>query len=83
MSVQAGVYYTPHHEFFAFDIFLVTTEKAYWVDVTDISGFLKNWIPTVPIFAKGSFEEIFNLDTKFDSTIPELLGLPKLQNNIV
>ena len=82
-AVQKGVYYTPEHEFFAFDIFIVTTETAYWVNVLDLPKLLKNDIPVVPVYKQGTFDEIFNLDTVFDSTIPELLGLPKMEKNII
>lgn len=67
----------------AFDIFIVTTETAYWVDVFDIPKLLKENIKAVPVHAKGTFDEIFNLNTVIDSTIPELLGLPKLDKNII
>ncbi len=61
---------------------MTTSETAYWVDVLDIPNILKEAIPSVPVYAKGSFEEVFNIDTVIDSTIPELLGYPKLEKNI-
>ena len=82
-AVQKGVYYTPDHDFFAFDILVITTESAYWVNVLDLPKLLKDDIPVVPVYKQGTFEEIFNLNTVFDSTIPELLGLPKLDKNII
>jgi Rnl2 family RNA ligase len=82
-AVQKGVYYTPEHEFFAFDICIVTPEEAYWADVMDIPKLLGGHIKHVPVFTKGNFEEVFNMDTIIDSTIPDLLGLPKLEKNII
>ncbi len=61
---------------------MTTLETAYWVDVLDIPKILKEAIPAVPVYAKGSFEEVFNINTEIDSTIPELLGYPKLEKNI-
>ena len=40
-AVQKGIYYTPDHEFMAFDIKIFTPEKIFWVDVTDIPTLLK------------------------------------------
>ena len=77
-QVQKGICYTPNHEFYAFDIFVTTSETAYWVDVYDIPKLLENNINSVPVYVKGAFEEVFNVKIEIDSTIPELLGLPKL-----
>jgi Rnl2 family RNA ligase len=82
-AVQKGIYYTPEHEFMAFDIFIVTVETAYWADVFDIPKLLKDNIKSVPVHTKGTFDEVFNINTVIDSTIPELLGLPKLEKNII
>lgn len=82
-SVQRGVYYTPTHEFFAFDICVITEERNYWVDVLDIPKLLKDNINHVPVYTKGSFDEVFAMNTVIDSTIPTLLGLTKLEKNII
>ena len=82
-AVQKGVYYTPNHEFYAFDIFVVNEQVAYWVDVLDIPRLLGEHINSVPVYVRGTFEEVFNVNTEIDSTIPELLGLPKLPDNII
>lgn len=81
--VQKGINYTPEHEFMAFDIYVYLPEKSFWVDVTDIPKYLDKYIMAVPIYAKGTFKEIFAIDIKIDSTIPELLGLPKLEKNLI
>jgi hypothetical protein len=67
----------------AFDIKIYTPEKVFWVDVTDIPKLLKDNLMSIPIYAKGTFDEIYEIETKIDSTIPELLGLPKIQKNII
>lgn len=82
-SVQKGVYYIPHHEFMAFDIRIFTDKTTFWVDVTDIPKCLQGNLKSVPIYAQGTFDQMFALDTKIDSTIPELCGLPKVEKNII
>ena len=82
-AVQKGVFYCPQHEFMAFDIKISTPELNFWVDATQIATLLKDNIKSVPVYAQGTFEQIFNIEAKIDSTIPELLGLPKQENNII
>jgi hypothetical protein len=48
------------------------------VDVSDIEKILKDKFQSMPIYAKGTFDEMLNIDSKIDSTIPELFGFPKL-----
>lgn len=77
-QVQKGVYYIPHHEFMVFDIYIVTDKTSFWVDVTEIPKCLEDNLKSVPIYARGTFEEMFAIETKIDSTIPELLGFQKV-----
>lgn len=49
----------------------------------DIPRLLGEHIYSVPVYARGTFEEVFNVNTEIDSTIPQLLGLPKLSDNII
>jgi hypothetical protein len=69
-AVQKGVYYTPHHEFMVFDIKVTTPTSAFWVDVIDIPKYLDNKIMNVPVYAKGTFDEMLAIETVIDSTIP-------------
>lgn len=66
-----------------FDIFVVTVDTAYWVDVLDIPKLLKDNIHAVPVYLKGTFDEVFNVNIELDSMIPEILGLPKLEKNLI
>lgn len=81
--VQKGIYYIPHHEFMAFDIRVYTDKIAFWIDVSDIPKILKDNIKSIPIYARGTFDQMLNLDSKIDSTIPELLGFGKVEKNII
>ena len=38
---------------------------------------------SIPIYARGTFNEIYEIETKIDSTIPQLLGLNKIEKNII
>ena len=68
--VQKGVYYIPHHQFMAFDIKIMTDKTSFWVDVIDIPKCLGDNIRSVPIYARGTFDQVFKIDAKIDSTIP-------------
>lgn len=37
----------------------------------------------VPVYCKGTFDETFDVNIRIDSTIPELLGLDKLEKNLI
>lgn len=67
----------------AFDIKVTSPKEIFWIEAMDIEKFLDSKIMHVPIFAKGVFEELIQIETVFDSTIPELLGLQKIEKNIV
>lgn len=82
-SVQKGVYYIPHHEFMAFDVRVFTDKTTFWVDVKDIPKCLGDNFKCVPIYAEGTFDQMLAINTKIDSTIPELCGFAKVEKNII
>lgn len=82
-AVQTGITYTPNHEFFAFDVNVKTSTGDLWIPATDLEARIGKYIRTVPIYCKGNFEEVYAVNTKIDSTIPELLGLQKVENNLI
>lgn len=49
----------------------------------DIEKLVGKFVGTVPIYAKGPFEQVYEVNTKIDSTIPELLGLKKVEDNLI
>lgn len=70
-AVQTGIKYTPNHEFLVFDVNIKTTDgQDFWIDALDLEKLIGKFVPTVPIFAKGTFEEIYAINTKIDSMIP-------------
>lgn len=58
-AVQKGVYYTPNHEFMVFDMKVTTPTSTFWIDVIDIPRYLDNKFMHVPVYAKGTFEQIY------------------------
>ena len=82
--MQTGITYTPNHEFLVFDANIKTNdEQDFWIDSLDLEKYVGKFLATVPIYLKGSFEEIYGVNTKIDSTIPELLHLKKVENNLI
>jgi Rnl2 family RNA ligase len=85
LHVQKGVYYTPDYEFYAFDILTVDSEgKETWMDYEYAMKYFEtfNFFYSKPLF-KGTLEECFKNELKFNSTIPKELNLPELEKNIV
>jgi len=84
--VQTGVYYAPSVEFYAFDIALETGQnqevrRAYLDGDRAIEIFEEiGLFYARPLFV-GFLERAWDYPIGFDSTIPELLGLPPLADN--
>lgn len=84
--VQTGVYYAPNIEFYAFDIAVETGDnqevrRAYLdcdlaIDIFATVGLFY----ARPLFV-GKLDRAWDYPIGFDSTIPELLGLPPLAEN--
>lgn len=83
-SIQTGVYYSPNIEFIAFDIALINDKKEKIYIDYEIS--IEAFKSTKLLYAKelfiGKFEYAINHEIKFQSTIPKLLNLPEIKNNI-
>ncbi|MBD1879658.1 RNA ligase family protein [Coleofasciculus sp. FACHB-T130] len=81
-AVQTGIYYSPKIEFCAFDIAVEENSKAAQRDYIDYDEALKlfqqvEMLAAKPLFI-GKYEQALAQKIEFDSTIPALLGLPKL-----
>jgi Rnl2 family RNA ligase len=78
--IQSGIYYSPNVEFCVFDIAIHTPElnKTYLdysivSDVCTKAGLLY----THALFI-GNYDEALHFDIRFESTLPAMLGLPRL-----
>lgn len=81
-AVQTGIYYSPEIEFCAFDIAVEENYRTAKRDYIDYEKTLKlfqqvEMLAAKPLFV-GKYEQALAQKIEFDSTIPALLGLPKL-----
>lgn len=84
-AVQTGIYYSPNIQFSVFDI-------AYLELESDTFNFINYSLLTVycevvdflccPALLLGNYAEAVNYPFRFQTTIPALLGLPQLSNNL-
>ena len=85
-AIQTGVYYAPSIEFCAFDIAIVpgNSDSKYYLDYQTTTGYLEEFgiFHAHPLHI-GKFNEVIQFNTRINSTIPRLLGLPKLGENLI
>ena len=83
-AIQTGVYYAPDIQFFAFDIALETEEgKKYLEYETSLHYFEKfDFLHAKPLFV-GKFTDALHFNLRINSTIPDMLHLPPLENNLI
>lgn len=82
-SVQKEVYYSPDNCFYGFDIKIFYGEKTEFLDVYKRNELFEKHglFYAKPLFI-GSLEDALNYPNKYQTTIPKLLGLPEIDNNI-
>lgn len=85
-AIQTGVYYTPLIDFCAFDIAIETkdTESKYYLDFEKALQLFSQFeiFHVKPLFI-GKLNETLNFNTRINSLIPQLLGLPELKENLI
>ena len=82
--VQKGIYYTPNHEFIAFDIYNV--EQDMFLDVDRLIELADCYGLRVirPWYRDMSLAEIFRLEHENEVTrVPEMFDLPRIENNFI
>lgn len=83
-AIQTGIYYSPDIEFCAFDIAIEDKEGKRYLDYsTAIEYFEKQNLLYVEPLLIGKLNETLNFDTYINSQIPNKLGLPSLENNLI
>ena len=79
VSVHSGIYYSPHNDFYAFDI-LIDNKK--YLDVELVNAYFEK---TGFFYAKtlfqGSLQACLAYPNDFKTTIPGRLGLPEIEGN--
>lgn len=83
-AIQTGVYYAPDIQLFAFDIAIETEgEKSYLVYEDSLQYFEKfHLLHAKPLFI-GKFTTALHVNLRINSTIPEILNLPPLEDNLI
>lgn len=82
-AVQTGVYYAPKISFIAFDLAISDGVVTSYLDYTKAIALFKqvNLFYAQPLLV-GSLTEALEYNERFPTTIPRLLGLPELPNNV-
>lgn len=86
--IQKGVYYTPDIDFCAFDVQLVcgaaegSCRPSSWLNYrAAMALFAECGLFYARPLVEGTLAECFAFDIRINSTIPQLLGLPPLEQN--
>ncbi|TAF65404.1 MAG: 2'-5' RNA ligase [Cytophagales bacterium] len=84
-AIQTGIYYHPDILFFAFDVALVQEngQKTYLDHPTMIEWLNAFQLRHAPVLKVGKWQEVLSFDTRIDSALPALLGLPALPQNLI
>ena len=83
MLIQKGVYYCPHHEFYAFDLYLTNDATGRFLNVDGANAFFERagFFYARTLF-RGTFNECLQYPNDSPSRIAGWLGLPPLDDNI-
>jgi Rnl2 family RNA ligase len=83
-AIQTGVYYTPEISFCAFDIAFVKEGKKEYLDYDlTVSYFEKFSVFHAKILFSGKLNEALEFNKRISSTIPALLNLPLIEDNLI
>ncbi|GHT62728.1 hypothetical protein FACS189451_07780 [Bacteroidia bacterium] len=83
MVIQKGVYYSPNHEFYTFDLYITTYETGYYIPLDEANAFFEagGFLYAKTLF-RGSFDDCLKYPNEFPSQISGWLGLPPIDDNI-
>ncbi|MCQ2252934.1 MAG: RNA ligase, Rnl2 family [Bacteroidales bacterium] len=83
MTIQKGVCYCPHHEFYGFDIYVYRAELKHYLTVDETNElFEKGGFFYAKSLFEGTLEECLKYPNKFPSTIYQFFGYPPIDDNI-
>lgn len=81
--IQQGVYYTPNHELYCFDILVVTETENFFLSVEDANTlFESEKLFYAKTLFKGSLDECLDYPNAFPTKVAEWLGFPAINDNI-
>ena len=82
-SIQKGVYYAPYHEFYAFDIYVISPSEERYLSVPICNHiFEKTGFFFARTLFQGTLEECLAHPNLFQSHIADWLELPAINDNI-
>lgn len=77
--IQQGVYYTPNHELYCFDILVVTETENFFLSVEDANTlFESEKLFYAKTLFKGSLDECLDYPNAFPTKVAEWLGFPAI-----
>ena len=81
--IQKGVFYTPGHEFYGFDIYVFTKDSGYYLSVDETNALFEaeGFFYARSLFT-GSLDDCLKHPNQFQSKIAEWLGLPAIEDNV-
>jgi len=77
-KVQDKVWYSPNNEFYGFDIML----DGLYMDTDEVHKWLERYGILNSLIFTGAFKECLECSNEFQTTIPGMLGLPPIDDNI-
>ena len=83
MTIQKGVFYTPKHESYGFDIYLFTEDTNFFLPVEEVNSLFEaeGFFYARTLF-QGTLVECLKYPNAFQSKISEWLGYPSIEDNI-
>jgi Rnl2 family RNA ligase len=83
MNIQKGVFYSPIHEFYGFDIYIYGAERGRYFSVDEVSEFFEEekFYYAKTLFS-GILIDCLAYPNAFQSHIAEWLGLPPIEDNV-
>lgn len=83
MCIQKGVFYSPVHEFYGFDIYVRGTDSGRYLSVNESNAFFEEcgFLYAKTLF-EGTIDECLAYPNAFQSRIAEWLELPPIEDNI-
>jgi Rnl2 family RNA ligase len=82
-NIQKGVFYSPVHEFYGFDLYISEEETSRYLSVDENNAFFEaeNFFYAKTLF-QGNIDECLAYPNAFQSHIAEWLNLPPIDDNI-
>ena len=83
MCIQKGVFYSPKHEFYAFDLCVQSGDSRKYLSVNEINEYFEiGGFLYAKTLLQGTLTECLSYPNAFESKIAEWLGLPVIEENI-